>query len=378
MYFFAPFVLLSFSSIVQAASTPARPGLSLALTRHSDLHTSNGFVHVENHRRHIHHVTSDVYGWICSVKIGATNFNLILDTGSTDLLVPGNNCTACGNITHFYNPHLSGGKDLRKNVSEIYGSANATGELYQDAVSIAGLKVQHQTFVAATAYSDGLDFSSELDGIAGFAYPSLSSINATPLFQSLVQQKQIASGVFGVSLAPNCSKVHLGGIDPNYLDKDFAHFNIVGKKHNRGFWMVNTTAVSAGGVDAMGPKFTIVDTGTSFVIVDNRTAGDFYKKIHGSSYYEDGIFSIPCGFDKNVTVTFSGDKNGFDIPPGDFKLGAADVGSNATGTGTCYGAIVAADLEKDQMILGDVFLRNVYTKFDFDKNQVGFAALRKC
>jgi hypothetical protein len=52
-------------------------------------------------------------------------------------------CTkSCENITNLYNPKLSGGVDLHKKFKEEYGSGDATGELYQDTVSIAGLTVR--------------------------------------------------------------------------------------------------------------------------------------------------------------------------------------------------------------------------------------------
>ena len=61
MYPFAPLFLLSFSSIVQAASTPARHGLSLPLTRHSNLQDTNGVVHVESLRRKVDHAARSVF-----------------------------------------------------------------------------------------------------------------------------------------------------------------------------------------------------------------------------------------------------------------------------------------------------------------------------
>jgi hypothetical protein len=46
------------------------------------------------------------------------------------------------------------------------------------------------------------------------------------------------------------------------------------------------------------------------------------------------IGPVPCGFDQNVTVTFSGDENGFTIPPRDFTI-RADVNT------ICGGAIIS-------------------------------------
>ena len=164
------------------------------------------------------------------------------------MLVPESGCTACGNVSHFYNPKKSCGKDLHRKVNETYNGGNVTGKLYQDTVSIAGLTVRFclarerenqwlinicqakgQTFVAVTDYPEAFTYSHDLDGFLGLAFPSLSPIQATPLLQNLFKEKQIPDAVFGVSLAPNCPELYLGGTNSKYSDRDFAYFNVLPK-----------------------------------------------------------------------------------------------------------------------------------------------------
>ena len=54
-----------------------------------------------------------------------------------------------------------------------------------------------------------------------------------------------------------------------------------------------------------------------------------------------------------------------------------NLGSTAPGSGKCVGAILGVDvgLGNNTWILGDSFMQNVYTAFDFGNNQVGFATL---
>jgi len=408
MYLFAPF-LLSFSSIVQAASTPARYGLSLPLTRHSNLQDTNGVVHVESLRRQIDHAArkfrglagedaispfppgkrdplvvrdasepltfaDDIYLWTCRVKIGDIGFNLIPDSGSADMVVARSDCAGgCGNITNLYNPKLSGGVDLQRKFEEGYGSGSATGELYQDTVSIAGLTAEHQTLVAATEDSGYFGYSPNMDGLLGLAYPNLSPIGATPVFLSLVEQNQIANAVFGVSLSPNCSELHLGGINSKYSDEDFTYVDVEGEQ-NPGFWMVKSHDISLDEESVIGERYAIIDTGSGAIVGDTSTVRDFYDHIPGSSYGGDGSYSIPCDFNKSITIRFSDDGRGFTIPPDGFNLGTVDDSPNAP----CVGGIVEASLPKGVMVIGDVFLRNFYTKFSFEENQVGLAALHEC
>jgi hypothetical protein len=90
-------------------------------------------------------------------------------------------------------------------------------------------QAEHQTFAAATEYTGAFGLSRNLDGLLGLAYPSLSSIEATPVLQTLIEGKQIANAVFGVSLSPSCSELHLGGINSKYSDQDFTHVDVVGE-----------------------------------------------------------------------------------------------------------------------------------------------------
>jgi cathepsin D len=54
-----------------------------------------------------------------------------------------------------------------------------------------------------------------------------------------------------------------------------------------------------------------------------------------------------------------------------------NLGQTETGSSQCVGALAGQDigLGSKVWLLGDSFMKNVYTIFDFEKNTVGFAAL---
>ena len=54
------------------------------------------------------------------------------------------------------------------------------------------------------------------------------------------------------------------------------------------------------------------------------------------------------------------------------------LGETTTGSGKCVGALAGQDigLGSNVWLLGDSFMKNVYTAFSFDKNAVGFATLK--
>lgn len=70
----------------------------------------------------------------------------------------------------------------------------------------------NQTFGVATAYSSSLAVDkSPPDGLMGMGFQSLSTYNASPVFQSIVSQGQADAPVFSFKLATNGSELYLGG-----------------------------------------------------------------------------------------------------------------------------------------------------------------------
>lgn len=54
-----------------------------------------------------------------------------------------------------------------------------------------------------------------------------------------------------------------------------------------------------------------------------------------------------------------------------------NLGETSSGSGKCVGALAGQDigLGSNVWLLGDSFMKNVYTAFSFDQDAVGFAAL---
>jgi cathepsin D len=88
---------------------------------------------------------SSYYG---SLAIGTppVSFDVILDTGSSDLWLAGQGCQSCGSMP-LYNPMQSSTfKNLSTPFHITYGSGAADGVLGSDVVQMAGFQVPQQTF----------------------------------------------------------------------------------------------------------------------------------------------------------------------------------------------------------------------------------------
>jgi len=88
-----------------------------------------------------------------------------------------------------------------------------------------------------------------------------------------------------------------------------------------------------------------------------------------------GFYTFPC--DANIpTIIFAWGEDPNTITK-EITMSASsfNFGPVSQGSSTCVGTMVASTSTWDGWWLGDSFMRNVYTIFDFDNNQVGFADL---
>jgi cathepsin D len=83
-------------------------------------------------------------------------------------------------------------------------------------------KADKQTFGAATKYSPGFQRSQfSPDGLMGMGFQSISSFNASPLFQTLMSQGIVTSPVFSFKLATSGSELFLGGTNSALFTGNF-------------------------------------------------------------------------------------------------------------------------------------------------------------
>jgi len=334
---------------------------SLASLLLSNIKRSTGSVELTNQDNSL---------WYGSLDIGtpAKTFTVDFDTGSSDLFVPASNCTENCEGHKSYDPSQSStSADLKKTFSLRYGDGSTvSGEQYTDTVSIAGLNAAKQTLGAADTYSTGFASDSfKPDGLMGMGFKSISDYNADPVFQTLVAQGQTSAPEFGFKLADSGSELYLGGTNSALYTGDFTYVDVT----QEGYWQVNVDAIEVNGKQPVKGFSAIVDTGTTQLLGDTESVVSVYKNIPGAKPYPggNGLYTIPCNFNTPVSLTLGG--KSFSIDPSIFNMGAVEEGSS-----TCVGGLGSQDNLKF-WIIGDVFLRNVYTAFDVGNTRVGFASL---
>ena len=132
----------------------------------------------------------------------AQPFTVQFDTGSSDLFIPGPQCTVYQGCP-LDNKYNQGGTSQRQMTAVQYGSGYVEGDLYNDSVNVAGLTVQNQGLISITE-ATGFDNAAS-DGILGMGFTALSASGDATFFENLIAQNQVgmcvSAAILHVSLS---------------------------------------------------------------------------------------------------------------------------------------------------------------------------------
>jgi len=305
--------------------------------------------------------------WTGTVSIGTPGQSFVIDfdTGSSDLWVASSSCSGC-EASNSYDPSSSSTSSEQSGTFQIqYGDGStASGPIYTDDVSVAGISVTSQTLSAVTSESGDL-VGGPSDGLMGMGWPALSNLNADPYFWTAVSQGAVSEGVFSFYLAGSGSELYLGGTDSSLYSGDIESHDLTSSS---GFWQIGGASAIVNGQTVVSNFDTIIDSGTTLMYGPPDAVDTFYSGISGAQSLGSGSYGIPC--DSFPTVAFTWGGNTFTISSDAFNLGDA-------GNGLCEAALGGQDLGlgDNVWLLGDTLMQSVYTAFSVDNSAVGFANL---
>ena len=312
----------------------------------------------------IHQDGSD-FSYFSTVNFGSggKEMYMLIDTGSANTWVMGSSCksASCG-IHNTFGPDDSATlKQTTKSWKLAYGTGEVDGNLVSDNVAFANYSLD-MSFGLATVASD--DFNNyPMDGILGFGPPQSNELGAKPIMQVLDEQTDLKDNILGIHLqraadGSNDGQLIIGGMDTSKFSGDLNYLPTV----NSNSWEIK---VGDAFIDGKGCGFSgrtaMVDTGTSYILMPPSDAELLHSKISGSSHNGE-MFTIPCDSTESFQIGFNNVK--YTISPRDY------VGK-PSGSGCTSNIIGHQAFGPSQWILGDVFLKNVYTVFDFDKDRIG-------
>lgn len=313
------------------------------------------------------YVDAQYYGPI-TIGTPGQKFNVIFDTGSSNLWIPSIVCKslACLHMGKYNSAHSSTYKADGRAMNIQYGSGTVAGTVDIDVVNIAGSNVQSVYFGEMKNLSWNF-VGASFDGILGLAFQSISIDNLPTVLDLYYQQGFMTSNSFSFYLtqteSSSGSSLVLGGINPKYFTGTMKYYPLIAEN----YFMISIASASVNGKRVTINSFNgIVDSGTS-VIVGSPSVIDIMLAEIGA------IGQIACSKVPSLpTISFTIGTDVYPLPPSMYILQVTDqqgqvqcvVGLTAMNFPSSFGTTV---------ILGDAFIKYYYTHFDKGGQRVGFA-----
>ncbi|KAJ6524584.1 acid protease [Mycena capillaripes] len=311
--------------------------------------------------------------WDGPISIGTPPqpFQIDFDTGSSDLWVPS---VLCFSLTcapkHKFIALFSSTVNSKEGTFKIQYGDNSTvsGPIMTDTVTVAGVRATNQYFSPVTTLSSSFAGASD-DGILGLAFPKISNLRQSPFFNTAVAAHTVGEGRFAFYLAATNSELFLGGVNTKKFRGDIeSHFIDT----STGFWQIPGASVKVGPSAAVSNFETIIDSGTTIMYgppLQSRLYTPTCPVRPCSTQSTVRFYSFPCNAPPQISFNWGGR---------DWTISSTNInlGLTADGSSLCVGALAGQDIGLgNTWLLGDSFMKNVYTVFDVDQKAVGFASL---
>lgn len=320
------------------------------------------------------------YGEI-SLGTPAQNFQVIFDTGSSNLWVAGSQCDSSCRPHPEYASADSSTYQVNGTLFEVvYGSGACTGYLSTDTLNWGGLEVPKQTFAEVTDASGmGVGYKiGHFDGILGLAFDELAVCDfpyvpdcvQTP-FSRMIDMGMLDAPMFAFYLGTLKNNVDpvgyageltLGGVDDKYYTGDIAWVPL----KSADYWRIDMDSITVNGNDVTDPssRVAIVDSGTSLLVGPVDAVSNIASSLNATANFA-GEYFVDCDATlPTMVVTIAG--AAYEFEGSDLILESG---------GQCLLLLMSIDLTGTGVdwILGDVFMRKYYSVFDYSNQRVGFA-----
>lgn len=297
----------------------------------------------------------------------AQTFNVIFDTGSSNLWVPSSKCRLCNHSKYkssASSTYVKNGTDF----SIQYGSGALSGFLSQDTLQFGSMSVPNQVFAEATKTPGLAFYVGKFDGILGLAWPTISVDGVVPPIQNMINSGILDQGLFAFYLPSDPSltgELSVGEIDTTKFTGDLFYHPLSRKD----YWAIEIDDITINGDSITAARNAIVDSGTSLITGPSEEIKRFAELI-GAKSMAAGEYAVDC--DKvddlpDFVVGFGSQK--FNIRGRDYVIDS---------NGVCLFGFMGMDIPEPagpMWILGDVFMRQYYTVFDVTNARIGVAPM---
>jgi len=357
-----------------------------------------------------------------TVSIGSPpqEFEMVFDTGSADLWVPGQSCSSksdnCSSKSAYVKTASSSFSDVdtgaMSDFSIRYGSGDVFGKFGVDTVTVAkGYTVANQTFALVDS-TDGLGDvykNAAFDGILGLAFPAISQDPlANTLIANLKDQEGVDRAMFAFYLGDEANgELAIGGYNKDRMQNpELINWIPLAMP---AYWLVAMDQVKFGDtVITTGQTGGIMDTGTSLIYGPREQVMSMIEAIPEAELIPQlQLYHIPCETDLpdlefqmgkkayNITgdelmMVFSQDGEDYCI----FSIAVMEfAGSSEFDTRDevldekmmdeikNFAGVASSPIPRQFLhntwLMGDSFLRQQYSIYDYENKRFGLAELNK-
>ncbi|KAG5365720.1 Acid extracellular protease [Yarrowia sp. B02] len=371
--------IASFAALALAA--PANPGfLAVPMTRNptpenikGPAFAAGGGISVE--------MINEVMAYNVDINVGGSKVTVQVDTGSADLWVFSKESTYCENdstLCQKYGSYDAHGSKNSKNTGEEfyikYGIGSAQGTYYKDDASLGDAKVSGFQFGVSTGDKTSGDVS-----VFGIGPTTGEATKKTyPNFPQLLKDqgviKKNAYGMaFGLPGEKQGSEITFGAYNSGRYTGDLKTVDVTTRDH----FGIKCDGAKIGDKTILQGEDVVLDSGTSLTYLTRNNYQAVLDQVQAQGIQltdaGQGISALPCSsIDKlSMEYTFSGKT--IKVSGKDMTIPATYLDSSDN-SGLClFGITESTGDLADLNLMGDTFLRAIYTVYDIDDNKVSFA-----
>eukprot|EP00584_Thalassiosira_punctigera_P005285 CAMPEP_0172539184 /NCGR_PEP_ID=MMETSP1067-20121228/10441_1 /TAXON_ID=265564 ORGANISM="Thalassiosira punctigera, Strain Tpunct2005C2" /NCGR_SAMPLE_ID=MMETSP1067 /ASSEMBLY_ACC=CAM_ASM_000444 /LENGTH=445 /DNA_ID=CAMNT_0013324829 /DNA_START=87 /DNA_END=1424 /DNA_ORIENTATION=- len=355
------------------------------------------------------------------LKIGTPpqEFDMVFDTGSSDLWVPAKSCLSKSSNCSAKKPYdesasltyseVATGSQSDFNI--VYGSGAVRGKFGVDTITVAeDYTVEGQTFARVDS-TDGLGKvykNAKFDGILGLSFPGISRNAGVKTFIANLHEKAgAAKAMFAFYLGDEADgELAIGGYNEDLM-QDPDNINWV-PIERPAYWLIAMDQVKFGDTVITTEKTgAIMDTGTSLLYGPQDQVDQITSAFEGARYVPRlSLYNIPCDTDipnlefqiggqaynipgDNLMITDDSNKYCFfavaimkfavssEVDTLDEELEEKVMDEIKNLAGEAGQSPIPSEYKHNTWLMGDSFLRQQYNIFDYDNEQFGLAELRE-
>lgn len=308
-------------------------------------------------------------------------FKVMFDTTTGDSWLPHYTWNPFGRYLHSgIGYHGTSSKSSIKFDAEqkiYYRGTGLTGKAYIDMMMFAydshapsmktGVK-----FLAAYANTSRLR-DEHYDGVIAMAPITHSDIGMANILDVLHEAGLIEKREFTLWLNPTPhvaygGELMLGGSDPLRHSGDFRYHKLIGSNH----WQIFVRQLFMGEKVICNVCEIILDTGSVDMYGPSNSVMKIYEIVNVEKDLTTGLPTVDCYSVENLpSIEFYIDGLTYLFLPSNYVRRFKQSDQSLK----CYIGIKSHNYESDIWILGTNFLRQYYTRFDYENRQVGFAVL---